>query len=82
MTSEDKLVVEVNDKADGLANDGVEVDGGAMAAVKSLTTEQLRKDINASIEYAAHFHVKVEEWKDKDELVPKRKRNFAFLRMQ
>ena len=32
-------------------HDGVDVDGGAMAAVKAATITKLRKDVDASIEY-------------------------------
>ena len=41
------------EKADELATYGAEGDGGAMAAAQALTIKQLRKDIYASIEYAA-----------------------------
>ena len=51
VTSEEKFVMKV--KADELAKDGAEVDGGAMAAAMALTIKPLRKDICASIDYAA-----------------------------
>ena len=35
-----------------------------------MTLKQLRKSIYFSIEYAAHFYVQVEEWKDRDKIVP------------
>ena len=66
MTCEETVVVEGNKTADELTKDGAEVDGRATAAAKALTIKQLRKDIYASIEYAAHFH-QVEEWKDREQ---------------
>ena len=50
MTSEDKFVMEGDEKANELAKDGAEEDGGAMAAAKALTVKQLRKRIYASTE--------------------------------
>ena len=46
--------------------EGPDVGGGHMAAVNALTITQLRKEISASTEYAAHFHVQVEQRKDRD----------------
>ena len=69
-----------NGNADELAKDGVEENGGPMAAAKALTIKQLRNYIYASIEYAAHFHVQVEEWKDRGETVPKEKETWQFFR--
>ena len=40
-----------------LAKDGAEVDGGALAAAKALSITQLRIEMCAFIEYAAHFYV-------------------------
>ena len=77
MTTEVKLVVEGSEKACELAKHGTEV-GGAMAAAEALTIKQFSKYDYASINYAAHFHVQVEEWKDWDGIVPKEKRNFAI----
>ena len=39
---EEQFVMEGNEKADELAKDGADVDGGAMAAAKALTVQQLR----------------------------------------
>ena len=64
MTVGEQSVRAGNEKADELAKDGPEMDGRAMAAAKAQTTKQLRKQLYASIECAAHFHVQVEEWKD------------------
>ena len=58
-----------NEKADELAEGGAEVDGDAMAAAEVLTVKRLRKDSDASIDFAAHCHVQVEEWQDRDEIV-------------
>ena len=32
--------------------------------------QAVEKDIYASTEFGAHFHVQVEEWKDEDEIAP------------
>ena len=50
MTSEDKFVMEGDEKANELAKDGAEEDGGAISAAKALTVKQLRKPIYASTE--------------------------------
>ena len=55
-------------------------DGGVMAAAKALTIKQPRKDMYVSTEYAAHFHVKVEGWKDRDEIVPRERETWQFVR--
>ena len=72
--------MEDNEKADELAEDGAEVDGGTLAAAMALTINQLRTDTFASIAYSAHFHVQVEEWKDRDEIVPKEKEAWQIVR--
>ena len=53
-----------------------------MAAAKALTVKKLRKRIYASTEQAAHFHVQVEECKERDETVPKGQNNLAFGRQE
>ena len=65
--------MEGNEKADPLAKGGRDADGGQLAAAKALNIKQPRKDIYASIEYAAHFYVQVDEWKDRDEIVSEEK---------
>ena len=49
--------MEGNEKAEELAKARADAEGGQMAAAKVLTTRQSCKDMYASIEYAAHFHV-------------------------
>ena len=44
--------------------------------------EKRRKNIDASIEYAAPFHVQVEEWSDRDEMVPKARDSLQFVQRQ
>ena len=41
----------------------------AKAAAKASTYRQPRKEIYASIEYAAHFHAQIEDWKGKRSVV-------------
>ena len=43
LRTEDELIIEGNETADELANEGAKVDGGAMAAAAALTIKQLRE---------------------------------------
>ena len=49
----------------------------AMAAAKALTIKQLRMNNHATMEYAAHVHVRVEQWKERYGIAPREKRNVA-----
>ena len=40
-------------------------------SLHSITVKE--KGIHASVEYTAHFHVQVEKWPDRDEIVPQEK---------
>ena len=53
---------------------GADVDGDVMTVAKTLTMKQLRKDIFASIEHAAYFHVSMEEWICRAEIEPQQKK--------
>ena len=66
MTQMQEFVMEGNEKADEFAKEGTDVDGGHMAAAKALTSTQLRS-VCFFFEFAAHFHVQVEHWNDRDE---------------
>ena len=79
MTAEGTSVVDGNEKADELPKDGADVDGSALAAAKFLTINQCRKDMSASAACAAHFHVHVEEWKDRDDTVPNEEQTWQFV---
>ena len=57
MMNERTHVLEGNEKAEELAKAGADAEGGRMAAANVLTTRRSCKDMYASIEYAAHFHV-------------------------
>ena len=80
MTAEGTYVVDGNEKADELPKDGADVGGSALAPAKFLTINQCRKDMSASTAYAAHFHVQVEEWKDRDDTVPNEEQTWQSLR--
>ena len=80
MTTEEKFVMDGNEQADQLAKDGAEEEGGAMAAAKALTIKQLSREIYASIEDEAHFHVPVEDWNDRDEMELKKEEAWQFVR--
>ena len=56
-----------NEKADHLAKERTDVDGGQTAAAKALTIKQPKKDKRASIGYAAQIHVQVDEWTNRDD---------------
>ena len=58
-------------KAYELSKEGPDVDGRQTTTVKAFTSKPLGKELYASIEYAKHFLVQVEEWNDRDEIVPK-----------
>ena len=67
-----RFVMAGNKKADTLAKDGADADGGQMAAARALAIKLFRKEIDASIELAARFHVQIEEWQNRDEIVQKK----------
>ena len=69
--------MERNEKAEELAKDGVEMFGGAKAAAKASTRKQLRKELYGSTEYAVQFHVQVEAWQDRAEIVPEEEEFWA-----
>ena len=41
-----------------------------MAKIGAQHFKQRRKEVNAAKDYASFFHVNVEEWKDRDVIVP------------
>ena len=77
--SHDEGTTICNEKADELATEGANVDGWQLAAARASTIKQLRKEYHVSFEYAAHFHMQVEKWKDRDESVPKEKEPWHFV---
>ena len=79
MSHFEKFVTEGNEKADELAQEGALLDEGVMAQVRAKTVQQEREEIYAALQYAASFHCLVEEWKDSEELKPKRKQKWTFV---
>ena len=69
-------------QADALAKQRADADGGQMTAAKALTTEQLRTELCASFQFAAHFHAQMEDWGDGDEIVPREKEAWFFVPKQ
>ena len=51
-----------------------------MATAKASDIKQLKNYIFAPSEYAAHFHVQVEELKDRYDIVPREKEVWQFVR--
>ena len=80
MSQFEKFVTEGNEKADELAMAGAMLDEGFMAEVTAETMQQERGEVYAALQYAAGFHCVVEEWKDCEELRPKPKEKWVFVK--
>ena len=78
----ERFITEGNEKAHELAKAGAMLDGGVMAQVRVSTVQQEREEVYAVLHYAASFHCLVEEWKDCEELEPKPKEKWVFVKQQ
>ena len=59
---------------------GAMLDEGFMAEARAETMKQEREEVCVAMQYAASFHCLVEEWKDCEELKPKPKEKWLFVR--
>ena len=66
----ERFVVERNGKADEPATEGASLDGAVIAEHYARDVKQGRMEVHATVEYAAHVHACVENWKDRDEIIP------------
>ena len=73
------FVSEGNEKADELAKAGAMLDEGFRAEARAKTVQQEREEVYAALQCAASFHCLVEEWKDCEELRPKKKEKWIFV---
>ena len=66
----ERFVVERNGKADEPDTEGASLDGAVMAEHYARDVKQGRMEVHAAVEYAAHKHACVGNWKDRDEIIP------------
>ena len=66
----ERFVVERNGKADELATEGGSLDGAVIAENYARVVKQAGMKGHATVEYAAHVHACVENWTDRDEIIP------------
>ena len=62
-----------------MAKAGAMLVAGFMAEVRAVTMKQERREVYADLQNAASFHCQVEQWKDCEELRPKRKEKWSFV---
>ena len=74
-----RFIVEGNEKADELAKEGAMMDVGVMAQVRAIKVQQEREHVYATLQDGISFHCLVEEWKESEELKPKRKEKWTFV---
>ena len=49
-----------------------------MAVARAFAIKQYRRDVYTSIEFVAYFHVHIEEWKGRDDVVLEEKATFTL----
>ena len=79
MTTFDRFVTKGNEKAGVLAKAGAMLDEGFMEEARTETVKQGREEVHVALQYAASFHLLVEQWKDCEELEPKPKEKWSFV---
>ena len=79
MSHLEKFVTVGNEKADELAKEGALLDEGCMAEARAETFQQEREEVFAALQCAPSFHCLVEQWKDCEELKPKRREKWNDL---
>ena len=67
-----------NEKADALANEGAEADGETCGSSQSPNRETAAKKFFRRLSLRC-FHVQIEEWKDRDEIVQMDKANWQLV---
>ena len=83
MTKEQNFVVmEGHGKAYELTKEGAAAGVEQLAAAIAFAIKHLSNDTQAPTQYAAYFHVQVEEWKDRDEMVPTGTESWRFVRRE
>ena len=58
-TEKQTFVMEGHEKADELAKERADADGGQMADAKALTIQQMRNELHELIEFATYFHAHI-----------------------
>ena len=66
----ERFVAERNGKADEPATEGASLHGAVTAEHYAPDVKQAGMEVHATVQYAAHVHACVENWKDRDEIIP------------
>ena len=59
-----------NGKADEPATEGASLHGAVTAEHYARDVKQAGMEVHATVEYAAHKHARVGNWKDRHEIIP------------